>query len=76
MAKPYHSTLDRSSLDRLESLHAAYVGLEVLAGMSDGTESRHVAVVLAIINEALQTHIDALAPKPSPGVVPLRPVRG
>lgn len=75
MAKPYHSTLDRASLDRLESLHAAYVGLEVLAVSADYVQSCHVAAVLAVLNEAFEAHIDAFAPEPSPGVVALRPVR-
>jgi len=38
--------------DRLESLHRAYVGVEVLAGMAD-IGSHHVAAVLAVINESL-----------------------
>lgn len=56
--------LDRASLDALESLHAAYVGLEVLAGMAD-TDSHHVASVLAVLNQALQDRIDGFSPKPS-----------
>lgn len=61
MAKP-NNTLDGSSLDRLETLHSAYVGLEVLAGIAD-VDSHHVANVLGILNEAFQTQIDGFTPK-------------
>ena len=62
MAAANH-TLDRASLDGLESLHSAYVGLEVLAGMADA-DSHHVASVLAVLNQAFLDRIDSLSPKP------------
>lgn len=63
MARPY-STLDRASLDCLESLHAAYVGLQVLSAYAD-TDSHHVAAILGVLNDALGRQIFDLTPKPS-----------
>ena len=63
MATPYH-TLDQASLDALESLHAAYSGLELLASASY-VEASHVSAVLAVLNQALQARI-AFHTAPSP----------
>lgn len=63
MATPYH-TLDRAALDRLESLQAAYVGLEVLAALAD-TDSHHVANLLSVLNETFGRQIEDFAPKPA-----------
>lgn len=60
MATHYHTP--RESLDALESLHSAYLGLEVLAGFSD-VDSRHVASVLAILNQAFHQQIEGMTPK-------------
>lgn len=49
----HHFTLGPSDRDALESLRDAYVGLEVLAGLADHGESRHVAPVLSILNDSL-----------------------
>lgn len=63
MARPY-SILDRASLDGLESLHAAYVGLQVLSGIAD-IDSHHVAAILDVLNDALGRQISDFSPKPS-----------
>lgn len=66
MAKPY-STAD-SRKDRLETLHAAYLGLEVLAGFAD-IDSRHVASILHVLNDAL---LDSIEESPPRNPCPLR----
>lgn len=65
MARPYH-TLDRASLDCLESIHAAYVALEELSALAE-TDSHHVAAILGIINAAFDHKLSDLSPKP-PGL--------
>lgn len=41
-----------SYLDRLNALQDAYIGLEVLSGLASDADSRHSALVLAVINGA------------------------
>lgn len=50
-------TLDSAARDALYELHAAYEGLELLAGLADA-ESRHVAPVLVVINGAFSAWLD------------------
>jgi hypothetical protein len=64
MAEPYH-TLDRASLDRLESLYAAYLGLQVLSGSAQSVDSVCVASVLDVLNESLSRCVSDLSPKPA-----------
>ena len=49
----HYFTLDPSDRALLENLRDAYVGLEVLAGLADHGESRHVAPVLSVLNDSL-----------------------
>lgn len=54
------SALDQSDLDKLEEFYAAYVGLQVLAGVADA-DSQNVASVLAVLNQALERQIAEFA---------------
>lgn len=63
MAIANHTT-GLALVDRFESLHAAYVGLQVLAGEAD-TDSRHVAAVLDFLNQALSECLEDVRPRPS-----------
>lgn len=58
-----HHTLDRASLDRLESLYSAYESLQVLSLSS--AESSHVARVLLVLNDAFLQSLEIASPKPS-----------
>jgi len=64
MARQY-STVTRQSLDCLESLHAAYVGLQVLSGIAD-VDSHHVAALLSVVNDVFERQIVDLSPPPYP----------
>jgi len=61
MAAQYDNTMSFSARERLQGLHSAYVGLEVLAGLAD-VDSHHVAAVLAVVNEALGQLVEGAGP--------------
>lgn len=65
MARPYH-TLDRADLDRLESLQAAYVGLQILCGSASSVDSVHVASVLDVLNDSFSRCVSDFSRSPLP----------
>jgi hypothetical protein len=71
MAIEHDNSMGIAMRVRLEELHSAYVGLQVLSGIAD-VDSHHVAAVMCIVNQSFADCLEACGPSSSPGGSGLR----